>query len=742
MHFIEINEETYDDNSIYSGSLIMVESMTGDELQYDTFEVEVEATDLMPTLYIPKNSLGLITADNKQFGVRPYLRLRVRNPQLYTRGMPVVYKNNGERVGKFYMSSVKQTGESQYIINCVSAIGLLESTWHYGGIYNGVKVSELMAEIIGGVITYKIDPALANQLVYGWLPIATRRANLHQLLFAMSSSICKDENGDVFITSLSNETKIEIPSERIGMDGSIDYLEPATSITLSEHAYIARNDDEGVTLFEGTISADQMTTPKGVVATGGIILFDEPMHDIVTVGTIVIESGVNYAVLSPSSECMLTGKRYTHTVRQIVRPEVGARTALGSENNLTISDATLVSVANSENIANRLFSYYSSAKQVTTEIIVDGERPGAAVIFTDPFGDETEGIISEMTMTLGGDLLADMNVISGYEPPNPGNYYNNVSVITENSTFTVPEGVEMIRVVLIAGGDGGAGGQRGEDGGEASSNDFGEGGEGGLGGTGGEGGKVYIATIRVTPGQQFDVNIGLGGTGGDIDGGVGMQGTDTTFGELSSAFGTRSSAGYIEIFSGTVYATRGQIGVSGAKGGGKGDRNGSDVVFNSEMFEGGTYETERYEEGRWINHSGSYLDWKRRVWEYYSGGGGGAAVSYKLVNGDYVKYKDPATDAVLNESNKNCKGGDGANADDPVTDYDTVPGCGGAGGHGGGGGGGAGVTDVYMITGDPENHPNDKWTRSKENSISGPPGSGGHGSKGRRGANGCAIIYH
>lgn len=678
MHFIKINEEIYDDNSIYSGSIIMVESMTGDELQYDAFEAEVDATDLRPTLYIPKNSSGLITADDDWFGVRPWLRLRVRNPQLYKRGMPVVCKENGELVGKFYMSSVKRTGKDQYIINCMSAIGLLESTRHYGGIYSGVKMSVIMAEIIGGVITYKIDPALANQLVYGWLPIATRRANLHQLLFAMSASVRKDENGDMFITSLSNETKIEIPSERISMDGSIDSLEPATSISLSEHAYIARNDDEEVTLFDGTISADQMTTPLGEVVTGGIILFDEPMHDLQPVGTTVIESGVNYAVLSPSSECTLTGKKYTHTVRQIVRPEVGAQTVSNSENSLMISDVTLVSVANSESIANRLFSYYSSAKQVSIEIVVESERPGSSVIFTDPFGDKTEGIISDMTMTLSGDLVADINVIAGYEPPNPGNYYDNVDVISEDGTFTVPAGVEMIRVVLIAGGDGGTGGQRGENGSEASSDDFGEGGEGGLGGTGGEGGKIYIATLRVTPGQQFNVGIGIGGAGGNINGGVGEQGTDTTFGELSSALGTRSSAGYIEIFSGTAYGTRGQSGASGAKGGGKGDRNGGDVIFGNETFEGGTYESGYYEEDKWIQHSGPVSTWKRRFWEYYAGGGGG---------------------------------------------------------------GGAGVVEVYMVTGDPVHDPSSS-SRTEEGVTSGTPGVGGDGSKGQKGANGCVIIYY
>lgn len=740
MHEIIINGDTYGDNLFVSGNIMLAESFTGEELQYDIFDGEIKSADLMPTKFIPKSSLGLMTVDNKQLGVRPYIILEIKDTSKFKYGAPVIYKYNGTLVGKFYMSEKQHSGIEKWKVKCVSAVGLLAELTHYGGLYFGTPFEEVLAEIIGGTVTYTLDPALKSIKIYGWLPIAKRRDNLRKLIFASSAVIEKDTAGDLFITTPSNDITKEIPKSRAYIGGSVKDLDTAVRVILSEHAYIMRSDDEEMTLYAGSISAMQIEAPSGQIVTGEIIKFDEPAHSLEITGGTIIESGVNYAVLSSSVDCVLRGKKYTHTIRQIIRPEITeGDTSVKKEK--TFPNETLVSMLNSESIADRLIEYYKAAQEVKMDIVVGEEHPGDCVTFTNPFNEESTGLIQQMNIKLSGVLKSNTTIVAGYTPPNPGNNYEHVSVLTEDGVYIVPPGVELIRTVLIAGGDGGSGGNRGEDGGEANSSNFGEGGEGGLGGTGGEGGKIYIATLRVTPGQQFNVGIGIGGAGGNINGGVGEQGTDTTFGELSSALGTRSSAGYIEIFSGTSYGARGQSGASGAKGGGKGDRKGGDVIFGNETFEGGTYESGYYEEDKWIQHSGPVSTWKRRFWEYYAGGGGGAAVSYELVDGEYEKYHDPSMDTHIGKSNKDCAGGNGADANDPVTEYDTLPGCGGAGGHGGGGGGGAGVVEVYMVTGDPVHDPSSS-SRTEEGVTSGTPGVGGDGSKGQKGADGCVIVYY
>jgi hypothetical protein len=110
-------------------------------------------------------------------------------------------------------------------------------------------------------------------------------------------------------------------------------------------------------------------------------------------------------------------------------------------------------------------------------------------------------------------------------------------------TFTVPENVTFINVMIIGGGGGGGGGNCG-----SSSTEF-----GGCGGGGGSGYANIVNNIPVTPGQQFTVTVGAGGTPGvmwdfygyfihnDIfDGGAG--GT-SSFGSYSAAGGSGGKCG-------------------------------------------------------------------------------------------------------------------------------------------------------------------------------------------------------
>ncbi len=698
MNSIKILDETYLNEAICRGDVYTVESLTGDELQFDTMSVTVEG-DLNPFS-------DFITADREQFVSLDYKEFSVNTNKDWKYGDPVYYKRNGELFGKFYMEKFKRVGQKEYQFDCISAIGLLEKTQHYGGIYFGVTMAELLEEIIGGEIEYTLDAVLAKQPIYGWLPIASRRENLHQLLFAMSASVKKDAEGNVFITTLTKDTASDIPDSRIFRGGSIEYPQSTSKVSLSEHAYIQRADDETVTLYDGEISADSITTPLGVVVRGGLVLFDSPAHDLIATGTEIIESGVNYAVLSPSAECQLVGQKYTHTVRQVTRPETPTEGDTNIENKITISNATLVSIANSENVAERLKNYYSSAKSVTMDIAVQNEKVGDVVTFSDPYNEDTEGIITSLDSSISNVLRARVEVAADYEPPNAGNFYNNVAVITDGGVWQVPGGVEKIRLVLIGGGQGGSAGSKGADGEEIIG--YGEGGKGGEAGKGGKGGKIYITTVEVIEGKEFEVLIGEGGIGGVCTGSgsyEGEEGTATTFGEYSSDSGTISSIGFTEMFEGVNYGTIGLTGAYNGADGGKAAKGG-DIVHEGITYSGGAAGT-----------TGTRSS-TSQTFTYYGGGGGGAAA---CVNGG--------------DGNDRAKGGDGANATLAGANA-IIAGAGGQGGCGGGGGGGSG----YEVAKAKSSYEGD--TTGMNYSWYGEKGVGGLGSAGGKGANGCVIIYY
>lgn len=701
-----ILNDSYDDTIIRSGAMSLVESLTGDELKYDTFEITIDTE--AKTAFFLTSEYEIFQTANKE-DVIVYANVKNPNIESYVYGTPVFYYHNDVLLGKFYVENVSRTGKYTYLISCISGIGLLKNSQHYGGIYNGTTFAELADEIIGGIIPYTLDPLIANQPIYGWLPIGSRRENLHQLLFAMSASIRKDQNGDVYVTILDADTATEIDKSRIYQGGQVEYPQVATKITLAEHAYIERNDDETITLFDGAITAETITTPLGKVVSGGVIVFDEPSHTLVAQNTTILESGVNYAVLAPSSECVLTGQKFTHTVRQITRPETDRNISL-AENKIVVDNATLISVVNSENVVNRLQGFYSSAKKVNIDFILENELAGNLVTFTDPFDEEEQGFISSMNVNLSKILKANTEIIANYLPTSGGNYYNNVQVITDDTTWIVPKGVERVRVVLIGGGQGGWSGGKGENGsGDGWQPVSGlPGGAGGAPGNGGKGGKIYITTIEVTEGENFLISIGVGGEGGicTLSGaGEGKEGTASTFGTYTSDNGTVSSIGYTEILSGESYAIKGDVGLYSGAPGGSGSSNktahaGGSLTIDGITYKGGAGGSYR----KTTNSAGTQTIYN------YPGGGGGAAAG---ADGNSATY---------------AAGADGANAT-IAGGITTLPGKGGIGGNGGGGGGGGGIRDAEGESSGAT------WTHQ------GNGGLGGLGSQGGIGASGCVIIY-
>ncbi|MCC8089907.1 MAG: hypothetical protein LIO55_00595 [Oscillospiraceae bacterium] len=671
---IIIDEDSFTDEKIKSGSVSMVASVRGDELEYNTLEAELEFDEKYGTLWIPADADYILTADGMVYTARPYYTLSTADPSDYVYGTPVAFYHNGDFIGKFYMSGITRTGKNLYTIKCISAVGLLAKSYHYGGIYRGDKFSEVLSVIIGGTIAYTLDDELADEAVYGWLPIATRRENLRQLLFAMGACIKQDDDGEPFITGFSTDSVSDIADSRVYAGGSVEYPNPKTVVSVSEHQYAEYDSDEEVTLFDGSVTSSQIVTPNGKSVYGSIIKFDEPCHDLSADGTEILESGVNYAILSPSSACTLTGKIYTHTVRQVTRPEYSSGSC-----EVAVEDATLVSAANSENVASRLYNYYAGARTVSSDIIVGSERPADAVALYDAYDEYAKGLLASLDITLSSVLKASATVIADYEPGEAGNFYSHEAVLTASGTWTVPSGVTKIRVALIGGGSGGASGADGTDGEDGSSEDtaYQSGGVGGAGGAGGTGGNILIATLTVTPGNELAAVIGEGGAGGTRSSPNGFSGGDTSFGEYTSADGTPSASGFTDALTGDVYAPTGADGIDGGSGGGEDSPNGGDVTgSDGSAYFGGVA-------GASVTENGVTA---------YPGLGGGAAVGFDGLDGGDGSIV--STDDSL--AAYGGAGGDGASVSASGADGEAY-GAGGAGGHGGGGGGAGGRLSEYSV---------------------------------------------
>lgn len=697
MNSIVYNGRTYEDENLKDLDCYIGDSLASDELAVDTLTAVVQDFSNQPRI-LAANGLPLMAGGRLLIAKTSHVQLDAVGHY----GDVVRHYRKGEQFGKFYLESIKRTGKYEYTLNCLSAIGLLLTSDHYGGIYTGESAAEVMKDIVGGIISYTLSEELATVPVYGLLRKQKRRDNLRDLLFAIGGQIRKDTLGELNIIPMTAGEPYEISADEFYMGGSVTGGNPATSVNVTEHSFMALDSDDVVTLFDGAAAGDEIVTPKGKTVIGVLVDFREPMHDLEIQNSTILEQGANYAVISNSAAAILTGKQYTHTTRIVSRKGNSS----GVPNVLSSSACELVNLMNSELVADRLMAYYGNAKTIEADIVVTNQKPGDAVTFEDPFGDATTGFIVDMELIVSTILKAKATLVSGYVPTASGNYYSHMLIISTSQTVTIPaEAKDKGLLVLISGGEGGhlgEYGKAGEYGSGGRQGQTGKGGEGGAPGTPGAGGKIFVRTIPIKAGQTFAVTIGKGGSAQTSTAAAGVGGA-TKFGSYTSEDGFSSVDGYINIINGEIYAIPGEEGLPGGRGSGA-DSEGENITYEGATYTPGAKAADVSLEGK--TAGGGY--------------GGGPAIGSNGAGGSEGRCREQSNGSIW------VSGGSGGIGATPVKARDgEKPGQGGSAGHGGGGGGGGGFANGAYDYSEP-----------------GPGGSGGAPGVPGNGADGLAVLYY
>lgn len=667
---------------------------------------------------------------------------------------PIIVYRGGEIKARFVSSGVSRIGPVTYQLTGRSPMGALTGMVHTGGIYTGQTVEEVVKEICGNIPTL-IKSVYAGVKLYGWLPYAdgkerSARDNLAQVLFAIGAYLRTDLNGVLRIEPLWDGTASLINVDRSYTGGTVKYDSPISAVTVTEHQYVAGT--EVKELFSGTAQ------------NGDIITFSEPMHSLSATGFTILESGANYAKISAGAGA-LTGKAYIHNTRLITQPV----TAGAAENVKSVTDATLVSLVNSYAVAKRLADYYRCRETITNDIVSGHEKPGHVVSVYHPYDKKmVSACIQSLDTTISATLKSSMEALVGYTPaqPDASEYFDAREELTKDGEWTSHTG--EFTAVLIGGAWGGFSGKQGASGGTTgktysssgvSTKNQGmmasKGGDGGEAGLGGSGGRILQISVTCDPGTKFSVQIGKGGAGGGHSGSdsvQGSEGTPTTFGAYTSADGTASDVGYLDLITGEVYAARGTVGIPGGKGGGTKDNAtagddepnepGGSVADDSGTvwLPGATPQPpipiKSYLEGAYDSN-------REKAGDLYAGAGpgigGGAAVGANGLDGDKGYGRVRSTSQVgWGDYSITCNGGTGGKGADAVAPGKVAGnrGTGGRGGHGGGGGGGFGICEASsrIYTG--------HSLSITYNVNAGTPGQGGNGSDGGEGGDGCVLIYY
>ena len=734
-----VSYATDDDIKVPSGILYEVKALRSDSLEANSLTVTVFSND--------KAIMGFAKNDK------------------------VEYFRDGRRVGVYYLQTVERVGSGAYTLSALSALGRLITMRHVGGIYTGQTVAEVVPQICGPV-EVMIESVYASRQLYGYLPYSnpdkekgngrSARDNLSQVLFAIGASLGTDENGVMRVEKLWDGVSATITADQINEDScSTVYETPVSAVEITEHQWVKSQDT--VTLFEGTAED------------GALVTFEEPAHNLTAEGFAITEQGDNYAILSAGTGT-LTGKSYNHLTR-IVRRTV---TEGAEENVVTVSDATLVSLTNSVDVAKRMADYYRHRETIRVDVEPGTERAGRVVQIFHPWDKKmVQACVESRETVISGILNSQTSALVGFTPAQPesAEYFDERVVLTGSGEWQVPENVTAITAVLIGGAQGGHCGHGGNPA-EAKTESYTEtilgsllqrntdkwalGGKGGKGGDPGSGGKILQATFDVTPAQKFSYACGVGGFGAAFDANnwantpntPGAEGAKTTFGSLDSSTGSTSEIGYTDPVTGEVFAAKGEQGIAGGDGAGMNPDHGDKDRFvplqstsvvdeDGQVWKGGN--TRLGEGGLVEAAAGDEQSFTGGLEDGYCGGavsyncGSGAAAGANGTPGNtagtFRLVSVPSRGMPKTSITVTARGSasvPGANAT-LVPRKPTAYGKGGRGGYGGGGDGATGISQTY-------------YGGSKSGTLNNYPGSvrttGSNGAQGGPGGDGCIILYY
>lgn len=705
-----VSYATDDDIKVPSGILYEVKALRSDSLEANSLTVTVFSND--------KAIMGFAKNDK------------------------VEYFRDGRRVGVYYLQTVERVGSDAYTLSALSALGRLITMRHAGGIYTGQTVAEVVPQICAPVAVM-IESVYASRQLYGYLPYSnpdkekgngrSARDSLSQVLFAIGASLGTDENGVMRVEKLWDGVSATITVDQINEDScSTVYETPVSAVEITEHQWVKSQDT--VTLFEGTAED------------GTLVTFEDPAHSLTAEGFAITEQGDNYAILSAGTGT-LTGKSYNHLTR-IVRRTV---TEGAEENVVTVSDATLVSLTNSVDVAKRMADYYRHRETIRVDVEPGTERAGRVVQIFHPWDKEmVQACVESRETVISGILNSQTSALVGFTPAQPeaAEYLDERVVLTGSGEFNIPEGTTTIHYVMISAGQGGRCGEKGED--TQSGPKFSWtnpvfedrvdgyalalGGKGGPGGKGGMGGRIVEGDLDVSQLKSLAYACGKSGKGAEFspDDLPGTDGTDTLFHGMTTAGASAPDFGFTDPITGEQFGGIGEDGLPGGNGAGR-DPAVSEYTDDSvQQYVNGTIAYD--EDGNAftpgpVAGSDGKVSMTRiastgtpRSYGWYSSGlGGGPAAGANGKAGSSGR-------GLPGETTVNVTGGSGADGM-TATLTPSKPRRYGRGGRGGYGGGGAGSGGIAVKNGNGTITP-------------GTPGSGGLGGPGGPSADGCVILYY
>lgn len=314
-------------------------------------------------------------------------------------------------MGTFYLSDWSNSGDTLADFSAVDAIGLLDGAPFDGGIYD-TTAAELAEAILTGY-SYTLDGSLAAERVHGYIAAGTRREALQQLAFAIGAVVDCSRGELIRIAPAPSKASGMITYDRKLQDGSKVTLNPLiTAVAVTAHRYLPG---------EATEELYRDTLDPGIYR----VTFNAPavVDSLTVTGAELTESGVNLCTLTvaKAGEVCVTGRKYTDST-VVLRRTAANLPPNAQDNELTVTDATLVGPGRAEAVAVRVLEHYAQRYEQNFSMVAGDEKLADRLIIQSFGGEMVRGVLTKLEFDLTGGFLADAKVIGRRLTSNAGAY--------------------------------------------------------------------------------------------------------------------------------------------------------------------------------------------------------------------------------------------------------------------------------------------------------------------------------
>lgn len=314
-------------------------------------------------------------------------------------------------MGTFYLSDWSNSGDTLADFSAVDAIGLLDGAPFDGGIYD-TTAAELAEAILTGY-SYTLDGSLAAERVQGYIAAGTRREALQQLAFAIGAVVDCSRGELIRIAPAPSKASGMITYDRKLQDGSKVTLNPLiTAVAVTAHRYLPGETTEE--LYRDTLD-------PGIYR----VAFNAPavVDSLTVTGAELTESGVNLCTLTvaKAGEVCVTGRKYTDST-VVLRRTAANLPPNAQDNELTVTDATLVGPGRAEAVAVRVLEHYAQRYEQNFSMVAGDEKLADRLIIQSFGGEMVRGVLTKLEFDLTGGFLADAKVIGRRLTSNAGAY--------------------------------------------------------------------------------------------------------------------------------------------------------------------------------------------------------------------------------------------------------------------------------------------------------------------------------